>query len=173
LKEFVAAIDDILVERAQAYAGRHRLALGRRLGSGNHGIVLDAASQAESGESALKIHKDIGAYGRERDVYRRLAEHLVLDIHGFKVPEMLGCDDELLAIEMTIVTRPFLLDFAGAYLEKPPEFPDDVWENWEEEKQEQFGDRWPVVEEVLQTLKRFGVYMLDVSPANIAFLDHK
>lgn len=169
----MAAIDDTLIERAHAYAVRHQLILGRRLGSGNHGIVFEAWSQVESGESALKIHKDITAYGRERDVYWRLAAHRVTEIKSFKMPEMLGCDDELLAIEMTIVTRPFLLDFAGAYLNEPPEFPEDVWKNWEEEKQEQFGDRWPLVEEVLQILKIYGVYMLHVSPTNIAFLDQK
>src|ERR1051325_8244171 len=140
----MAAIDDILVERAQAYAHRLPLGLGRRLGSGNHGIVFEAESQAGSGESALKIHKEASAYGRERDAYRRLAEHHVTEINRFKVPQMLGCDDDLLVIEMTIVTRPFLLDFAGAYLDKPPEFPDEVWQTWEEEKREQFGERWPL-----------------------------
>jgi len=34
-------------------------------------------------------------------------------ILGFHVPQLLGADDELMAIEMTIVSPPYLLDFAG------------------------------------------------------------
>ena len=44
-------------------------------------------------------------------------------------------------IEMTVVTPPFLLDFAGAYLDWPPEFSSEATEYWLHEKQEQFGTR--------------------------------
>jgi len=37
--------------------------------------------------------------------------------------------DDLLAIEMTIVTPPFILDFAGAYLDPAPDFPLKFWRN--------------------------------------------
>ena len=36
---------------------------------------------------------------------------------------------------------------------------------------EQFGTRWPDVRRVLDVFEEFGVYLLDVSPSNIAFAD--
>ena len=74
-------------------------------------------------------------------------------------------------IEMEVVTRPFVLDFAGAYLDTPPDYPDEVLADWRTEKQEQFGDRWPDVEAILRSLEQFGIYVADVSPGNVAFLN--
>ncbi len=65
--------------------------------------------------------------------------------------------------------RPFVLDFAGAYLGVPPHFPGEIWDEWEAEKREQFDTRWPVVESVLGALVELGIHMIDVSPSNIAF----
>jgi hypothetical protein len=42
-----------------------------------------------------------------------------------------------MVIEMTIVSRPFVLDFAGAYLDSPPEFSAEIWSEWEAEKRDQ------------------------------------
>jgi len=74
-------------------------------------------------------------------------------------------------IEMSIVTRPFVLDFAGAYLDAPPAFPDEIWTDWEAQKSEQFDIRWPKVQAVLAALTDLDIHMVDVSPSNIAFLD--
>lgn len=95
----------------------------------------------------------------------------VTTVLGFNVPQLVGSDDELRVLEMTIVKRPFVLDFAGAYLDARPEFPEDVWTEWEEEKREQFEARWPAILEVLAAFEALGIYLLDVSPSNIAFLD--
>jgi hypothetical protein len=48
---------------------------------------------------------------------------------------------------------------------------DDVWADWEAEKRERFEGRWPKVQEILSAFQGIGIYLLDVSPANIAFLD--
>lgn len=90
---------------------------------------------------------------------------------GFNVPQLLGYDTELLVLEMTVVQQPFVLDFAEVRLDFPIEFPDEVWTHWLEEKQEQFGERWPVVERVLWDFESLDIYLLDVSPRNIAFRD--
>ena len=97
----------------------------------------------------------------------------VTTVQGFNVPELIDSDDGLLVLEMTIVRRPFVLDFASAYLDsdKRPDFTDDAWATWEEEKKEQFEARWPAVQEVLAAFERLGIYLLDVSPGNIGFLD--
>ncbi len=169
----MAAIDDPLAQRAQTYAARYELNIGPPLGSGIHGSVFLLDSNEKPGRSALKIHKEAEAYRRERDIYLRLAQHHVTEVLGFHVPRLQVLNDELMAIQMSVVTPPYVLDFAGAYLDEPPRFPDEVWQFWEQEKREQFGVRWPRVEEVLQSLKSFGVFMLDVSPSNIAFLERE
>jgi len=163
--------DDILYRKALTYANQHEMQVGRRLGHGKDGIVFVVESKLKPLKSAIKIHSGQEGYGRERRAYERLAKCRVREIEGFHVPQFLGADDDLLVIEMTIVTRPFVLDFASAYLDRPPEFPGGVMEDWEAEKREEFGGNWPVVESVLQTLRSHGVHLLDVNSRNIAFLD--
>ncbi|MGA2248407.1 MAG: hypothetical protein ABSH48_25850 [Verrucomicrobiota bacterium] len=84
---------------------------------------------------------------------------------------MIQTDDALRVIEMSVVTRPFVLDFAGAYLDAPPGFSDEIWNDWETQKREQFGERWPKVQSVLAALEELDIHMIDVSPSNIAFRD--
>lgn len=84
---------------------------------------------------------------------------------------MADFDDNLRILEMTIVKRPFVLDFAAAYLDRRPEFPPEIWAEWETEKREQFEDRWPIVRSILDSFEEIGMYLMDVSPANIAFAD--
>jgi hypothetical protein len=52
----------------------------------------------------------------------------------------------------------------------PPEFPDEIWVEWETEKREQFETLWPVVQSVLAALEERDIHMVDVSPSNVAFL---
>ena len=80
-------------------------------------------------------------------------------------------DDDLQMIEMTVVARPFVLDFAGAYLDVPPEFSEEAWAQWEVEKEEQFEAHWSRVKAILRALEELDIHMVDVSPSNIAFLD--
>ena len=115
------------------------------------------------------MHERERFYRRERDVYRRLADEGVEAVLDFRVPRLLGCDDDLWVIEMTIVSPPFVLDFAGAYLDEPPNYPADVLAEWEQEKREQFGQDWPTVQAILRRLQGFGVFLADVTPNNIRF----
>ena len=87
------------------------------------------------------------------------------------MPQCLAVDETFLIIEMSIVTRPYVLDFAGAYLDSRPDFPADAWEHWEQEKREQFGPSWPTVRKILDSFEMQGVFLLDISPSNIAFFD--
>jgi len=123
------------------------------------------------GKSAIKVHVRERCYCRERDVYKRLMECELTDIRGCAVPEMLHYDDNLWVIEMTIVSRPFVLDFAGAYLDQPPDFSEEVLAEWRAEKQEQFGPRWAEVQAILRFLEGCGVFMEDVNLGNISFGD--
>jgi len=150
---------------------RHQLELVETLGSGKDGIVLVAKHKAKPANVAIKVLRWAEFYQREKQVYQRLRELEVNTLRGFNVPQLLGCDDDLRVLEMTIVKRPFVLDFAGAYLDARPEFPEGVWADWEADKREQFEGRWPSAQAILGAFEEFGIYLLDVSPSNIAFLD--
>jgi hypothetical protein len=145
------------------------LVIRRELGSGVHGIVFSAESQIEGGRSPLKVHERGPDYIRERDVYLRLKGHGITEIRGCNVPELVDFDDELWVIEMTVVTRPFVLDFAGTYLDQAPDFSEEVLADWHAEKQEQFGPRWPEVQAILGMLQSYGVFMVDVNLGNVSF----
>jgi hypothetical protein len=160
-----------LVRRGHGYANRKGRALGKQLGSGVHGIVFAVESQTEPGRAAIKVHEREPDYRRERDIYLRLHDHGVTEIRGCAVPEMIEFDDDLWIIEMTVVTRPFVLDFAGAYLDRAPDFPEEVLADWRADKEEQFGSRWPEVQAIVGALEAHSIYMEDVSPGNIAFAD--
>ena len=88
---------------------------------------------------------------------------------GFHVPQLIRADDDLRVIEMTIVTRPYVLDFAGAYLDGRPEFSEEIWAEWESQKREQFGDQWGIVEKVMSAFEGLGIYLVDISPSNVGF----
>jgi hypothetical protein len=46
-----------------------------------------------------------------------------------------------------------------------------VWAQWEAEKREQFEAHWPKVEKAISEFEGMRIYLLDVSPANISFLE--
>jgi hypothetical protein len=160
-----------LIQNAREYASRHQLHLAERLGFGIHGIILIAEDNSKVGKTAVKAHRSLEPYLRERDVYERLKSAGVSEVLGFHVPQLMHFDDELRVIEMSIVARPFVLDFAGAYLDIPPDFPEEKWAEWEAGKRDQFEGRWPKVQAVLGALEALDIHMIDVSPTNIAFLD--
>jgi len=162
-------MDDVFIQNALTYASQHQLQLAERLGFGIHGIIYVAEDKSAGGKTAVKVHRESEPYQRECAVYQRLQEIGVTEILGFNVPQLIRTDDELRIIEMTIVTRPFVLDFAGAYLDAPPHFSDEIWADWEAGKRDQFDANWGQVKQVLDALENWDIYMVDVSPTNIAF----
>ena len=149
------------------YALSRGFQLEDRLGFGFDGIVY-----ATSRQSAVKVFRHEPLYRRERDVYLRLKGHGVVQVLDFKVPQFVDSDDLLWAVEMTIVSPPFVLDFAGAYLDKRPDYPDDVMEEWQAEKLEQFGEeRWKIVQNIMAHFARMRIYLADVKPGNITFAE--
>jgi hypothetical protein len=163
-------MEDVLIQNAVAYASQKNLQLAERLGFGIHGIIFVAEDKSGGGKTAIKAHRDWEPYRRELSAYERLRLIGVTEILGFNVPQLIDAADALRVIEMSIVTRPFALDFAGAYLDARPVFSDEIWAEWETEKRYQFGIQWPKVEAVLAALEEMDIFMIDVSPSNIAFL---
>lgn len=156
-------------QHARNYAANRGLSIQEQLGHGVHGIVYSTSRR-----TAIKAHRIVQSYRRELDCYNRLLEQSVTEVCGHHVPQFVAYDDDLLVIEITIVTPPFLLDFGGAYLDWPPEFTDEVMEHWANDKSEQFGKRWTSVQGILAVLRDVhGIYMLDVNPGNIMFDDEE
>src|SRR6266542_4437365 len=100
---------EILAQNAREYAARKQLELVEPLGSGKDGIVLVAKRKDEPADVAIKVHRFAEFYLREEEAYERLREARVRAVLGFSVPQLLGTDDDLNLIEMSIVTRPFVL----------------------------------------------------------------
>lgn len=155
-----------LEARGERYAQQNACGVVDVLGYGLHGIVFSTTRK-----SAIKVHAGQAAYLRERNCYLRLQEHSVVQIRSLTVPELVQYDDTLWTVEMGIVAPPFVLDFAAAYLDVEPEFSAETLTDWEEEKREQFEDRWPQVLAVLAELRRYGIHQTDVSPGNLRFRD--
>jgi hypothetical protein len=163
-------LDSDIASRAQVYAERNSIGLIERLGYGKDGSVW--ATNRANRATALKVFESARPHQREVAVYRRLAAHEVIEILGHRVPQMLLVDDELLAVEMTIVHPPFILDFAGATLDQPIDFPEEALEEWHAEKKEEFGyERWRTVRTMLAKLSSMGIHLYDVNSRNIAFAD--
>jgi hypothetical protein len=163
------------IRRARDFATFHGLTIQEELGSGMNGVVFLAERSAldlfSPTHSAVKAcHNEI-EYLRERDVYLRLQELDITTIRSCMVPQLIEYNDDLWIIEMTIVTRPFCLDFGGAFLEKPPDFSEEVMADWRAEKIDQFGKHWPEVQQIIAVLEVHGIFLMDVHPKNISFLD--
>ena len=161
--------DDDLQSLAEHYANRRGGKVNACLGAGTQGTVyfIDLPSPTEA--TAVKFHLRRIACEREVAVYRRLKELEITDVSGHEVPQLLHQDDQCLAIEMTIVSPPFCLDFGGAYLDRPPDYSPEVWEDWRREKSELFEENWPAVESILAEFRLMGIFIADVNPGNIRF----
>src|SRR6516165_4490321 len=117
----MATWGEAVESRARQYADRFNRPIEKQLGFGYDGIVFATFCQ-----SAIKALRYQPLYARERDVYLRLQDEGIEDIAGHAVPSLIRYDDELWVIEMEIVSPPFVLDFAGAYLDEPPDFPEEI-----------------------------------------------
>jgi hypothetical protein len=163
---FIVPSPSALQEAAEQFARRIGVVIVDRLGFGQDGTVFKTEPQ-----SAIKIFGDQERYSRELTVYQRLRSRGVSTVRGHNVPQLLAWDHSLLAIQMTIVVPPFVLDFAGARLDRRPDFDDEVMNEWEQEKQELFGRRWRDVRLVIAHLAGMGIHLLDIHPGNIRFGD--
>jgi len=155
-----------LRDKAESYAAWRGLTIMGPLGNGADGSVWEVESKQNTLSWALKLHHDTRPYLREKECYERLGG--AGSLAGFDVPALLRADDQWLALEMTIVSRPFLLDFAQAFLDERPDFSEEVWAERLETWREMYEDDWPLVERALKELRGHGIYYLDVHHQNIA-----
>ena len=150
--------------------GRHRNFL--RQDSPGHG--MEGWVWKTSIPSAIKAFYRLADFKTELACYERLKEHGVNEIHGLNVPVLEDYDEGLMVIEITFVQPPYLLDFGKATLDSPPPYlrdPEDR-RRFESQWRAEFGDRWPDVNAVLNTLAtKYGIYYLDPRCQNICFGD--
>ena len=157
-----------IVERAEAYALQQGIELQFPLGAGYDGNVF-----ATDRPSAIKVLHWREQYEKERDVYVRLRQHEVQVVAGCHIPRLIEFDDSLLIVEMAIVSPPYVLDFAGAYLDRRPDFPPEVRRRWEREKRSQFGSDWKYVPRIVVAFERLGIYLADLNPRNICLTGYQ
>lgn len=155
-----------LAARAKTYAASRGLAVDGSLGRGVNGAIFSTL-----GRTALKVFRQEQSYRRELGCYKRLSEFGVRGVAGHEVPVLIDEDDALLVIEMTIVTPPYVLDFAAAYLDEPPSWPPEVIDEWRAERMQLFSpEQWVIVEQIIKELEiDYGIHLTDVHPGNIAF----
>lgn len=135
------------------------------LGEGKDGIVF-----ATSIRTAVKLHYRSHTFENELAVYQRLAEHRASEVNGFMVPRLIAWDRPRRLIEMSWVRPPFVLDFAGSRIDQPFDFEPEVIEMWHEQRQEEYGERWPEVLRLIHAFERsYGIYLDDISPRNVRF----
>lgn len=133
------------------------------LGWGVDGVVYLSPSNT----TAVKIHSQSEGFAKELAVYRRLLQHNVVSFQGFAVPKLVGHDQSLRVIEMSIVSPPFLLDFAAATLDFAPDFPEGTDEWWARVRDD-FADDFAVAESVYWGLvQQYGIYYWDLKPRNL------
>jgi hypothetical protein len=118
---------------------------------------------------ALKVHRHREPYRRERDCYVRLKSLELDTVGGLNFPQLLDHSDEFRIIEMTATKCPFLLDFAGAFLDEPPDFTSEAWEMRHQDLREWFEGDYPALLRVLQDLQIHGIHLTDVHTGNIVF----
>jgi hypothetical protein len=126
--------------RLSHYVTNTGKSLVEELGWGYDGIVYSTTDSA-----AIKAFLHQPLYVNERDIYQRLAARGVSRVGQFAIPPLRDFDDSLWVLEIGIVTPPFILDFAGGYLDKKPPYSRKEMARWEREKTRQFGKRWPEV----------------------------
>ena len=132
---------------------------------------MDGSVWTSSRKTAVKALSREPNYRIEKECYQRFKAENVRNIQRFAVPELIGSNDALLVVEMRIVSPPYFLDFAKAWLDAPPEFSPETLDDWEQEGRERFEGRWPKVKSLLRALRAYGIYYYDAKPGNIMFGD--
>lgn len=154
-------------ENAEDYARRYGDELKDRLGGGVNGSVW-----INSKYNAIKAFEREDAYQRERDALLRLSDLGVEVINEFYVPRIIRYDDELLIVEMTVVQPPFILDFAGSYLDGQPDYPPEALAERERRNAKLFGEKWPRVRIALSKLREWGIFYVDLNRGNVRFPEY-
>ena len=150
-----------IMERRSAYCSRHYVVI--QFDEPDWG--LDAFLWRTTVETVVKVHRYHERFQKELATYRRLAERKIVRLKGFEFPQLVNYDEELHILELSIVSPPYILDFAEVGLGKKPGNFD--LERIEAQQSKQFGNDWPDVKRLLEALMQVGIYYDDVHNRNI------
>ena len=100
--------------RLSAFLEPRGLSLVGSLGHGQEGEVYRTDRF-----TAVKVHRFRELARREIEVYERLRERGVAEVCGHAVPLLLDADATLGVLHLTLVRRPFVLDFSLTAFQKP------------------------------------------------------
>jgi len=168
-----ASFDDIQ-GRAAEYHDPRGMRLGPRLGFGKDGTVFSTIGSSRD-VTAVKLFVRADLFERELAVYRRLTERGVAGtsrVCGHNIPRLIDHDRDLLIVELSIVSRPFVLDFAGGYLDDTgPKFDEEIQAMALARWRERFGDKWPRARQIIFAFAQMGIDLTDPSPTNIGFVE--
>jgi hypothetical protein len=158
-----------LLERAKRYAYRSGTKIVSTVEFG-HG--MEGSVWVSRRDSAIKIIRNRKNHDDELEAYRRLQSRGVRQLCDFfAIPWLLGSDDELHAIEMEIVQKPYLLDFGKVYFDGEQlraYDPRDLQLDRNRSKSLYSAADWSRVAMVLHVLEsQFGIYYADARPSNI------
>jgi hypothetical protein len=163
-------LEEDLIRRADTYVQSRKLSLDRQypLGAG-----IDGAVWRTNRPSALKVCERDQSFRDEVECYRRLKDAKISYLQDFAVPQLIDSDERLMALEISIVSPPFLLDFGKVYLDAPPPYWNDreVMGHWQAEGEQNFGERWNEVMSLIGMLQKYGIWYIDPKPGNVMFGD--
>jgi len=153
-----------LKENARKYAAENEIELIKSLGHGTDGHVWSTNL-----DTAVKAFERETNYARELECYQRLAEKDVVQVSGFSVPSLVGHSDELLIVEMDIVSPPCVLDFGKAYVDDMPQQLNEMWRAEIETFEDIFEDNAYQAKVIIFALQQYGIFYFDAKPNNIKF----
>lgn len=88
--------------------------------------------------------------------------------HGLRLGEPLGAG---LHGSVWLVQNNAKGGASALKIHREPEFPEEIWADWETARSEQFGERWDEVKWVLSELEDLGIHLFDVNPGNLRFAE--
>ena len=169
----MGGFDGATLERAERYCEHRGIELREHAApAGQDGQVYQTGAR-----NYIKVFARTATYKKECEAYRRLHAHRVFRVMGFNVPQLLYGSAPLGIIEISRVEPPFVLDFGKIELDQRPE---DVWADdldrlrdaWVEWEKKFYPHQWPVVKQLYNHFgARYGIWMLDLHPGNIRFVD--
>jgi serine/threonine protein kinase len=154
---------------AKSYARSRGLILADHLGTGTDGSVWKTKMQGVNDMTVIKAFQAQKNYLMELGCYQRLGNHNISKLGRFAIPSMVDFSDDLLVIEMSIVTAPYLLDFGKAYLDSEPDHSQETWSYYHQEQRDIWEDKYDEVQSLLAQLRNIGIFYRDPKPGNIMF----
>jgi hypothetical protein len=132
---------------------------------------MDGSVWVSKRDSAIKAIRNRKNYSDELEAYRRLQHAAIRELCGFAIPWLIGFDDARQVIEMSIVQKPYLLDFGKVYFdgaELSVYDPADLARERAAQRKKYSAADWSRVAMALHLLEtKLGIYYVDPRPSNI------